>query len=51
LFTEYPVYGVKASDLADFRKVLEIMKTGGHLTLEGLEEIRKIKEGMRQMST
>lgn len=48
LFTKYPVYGVKASDLADFHKVLGIMKTGGHLTLEGLEEIRKIKKGMRQ---
>lgn len=47
LFIDYPIYGMKALDLADFRKVLEIMKGGGHLTLEGLEEIRKIKERMR----
>ena len=33
LYTNYPIYGVKALDLADFRQLVEIMKTGRHLTL------------------
>jgi hypothetical protein len=48
LFIDYPIHGVKALDLADFRKVVEIVKIKGHLTQVGLEEIRKIKAGMRQ---
>jgi len=47
-FDQYPILGVKGLDYADFKKVAEIMKTGGHLTQEGLEEIRKIKEGMNR---
>lgn len=48
LFTDYPIYGVKALDLAAFCQVVGIMKAGGHLTIDGLEEIRKIKAGMRE---
>jgi LAGLIDADG endonuclease len=47
-FTKYPIIGVKALDFADFCKVAEIMKRGEHRTQEGLEEIRKIKEGMNR---
>jgi hypothetical protein len=43
LFTDYPIYGMKALDLADFRKIVEIVKIKGHLTQVGLEEIRRIK--------
>ena len=45
-FVEYPLVGVKALDLGDFYKVAAIMRTKGHLTKEGLEEIIKIKAGM-----
>lgn len=51
LFTDYLIYGVKTSDLADFRKVVDIIKAGDHLTPEGLEEIRRIKAGMRKVNT
>jgi hypothetical protein len=45
-FNEYPLQGVKAEDFVDFCKVADIKKSKGHLIMEGLEEIRKIKEGM-----
>ena len=32
-------------DLADFCQVAEMMKVKKHITLEGLEQIRKIKAG------
>jgi hypothetical protein len=41
--------GVKKDDFEDFCKVVDIMKVGGHLTPEGLEEIRKIKAGMNSL--
>lgn len=47
LFNKYPLHGVKAQDYgADFCKVASIIKAKGHLTLEGLQEIRDIKAGM-----
>ena len=45
-FNKYQIEGVKALDYADFKKASEIMKQGLHLTQEGLEQIRKIKQGM-----
>jgi hypothetical protein len=47
-FDKYPLQGSKALDFADFRKAAEIMKTKSHLTVDGLEEIRKIKAGMNR---
>jgi hypothetical protein len=41
-----PLIGNKALDLGDFYKVASLMKAKGHLTKEGLEEIKKIKDGM-----
>jgi len=35
-------------DFADFKKTVEIMKTKGHLTESGLEEIGMIKAGMNK---
>lgn len=46
LFKNYPIYGEKCKDYADFYKVLEMIKTKKHLTKEGLEQIRFIKAGM-----
>ncbi len=45
-FNKYPIQGIKALDYADFVKVADIMKVKGHLTAEGLDQIRKIKAGM-----
>ena len=46
LFQSIPLQGVKSSDFQDFCAVVNIMKEKGHLTLEGLNQIRKIKDGM-----
>jgi len=45
-FNQYPIVGVKHLDYLDFCQVALIMKEGRHLTIEGLDEIRKIKSGM-----
>ena len=47
-FDKHPILGSKLLDYADFRKVAEIMKVKGHLTIEGLEEIQKIKARMNK---
>lgn len=47
-FDKYPLQGAKAKDYADFRKVVELVKNKAHLTEEGLNQIRKIKEGMNR---
>ena len=46
LFQSIPLQGVKSYDFQDFCVVVNIMKEKGHLTLEGLNQIRKIKDGM-----
>jgi hypothetical protein len=47
-FDKYQIEGVKALDLADFKRVAAIMKVNGHTTESGLEEIRLIKAGMNR---
>jgi hypothetical protein len=46
LFEKYPLKGTKGLDYFDFHKVVLLMKNKAHLTVEGLEQIRKIKAGM-----
>lgn len=46
LFDKYPLRGSKALDYSDFRKIAYLMKDRVHLTVEGIEQIRKIKLGM-----
>lgn len=48
LFEKYPILGVKALDFADFCKASVLIKNKAHLTDLGLEEIRKIKDGMNR---
>lgn len=48
LFKKSPIAGVKAKDLEDFCKVVELMQNKAHLTEEGLNKIRKIKAGMNR---
>jgi len=47
-FQKYPIRGIKALDYADFVKAADIIKVKGHLTAEGLDQIRKIKAGMNK---
>lgn len=47
-FENYQILGVKAMDYADFCKVVKIMKNKEHTSIQGLNEIRLIKEGMNR---
>jgi len=48
LFDKYKIIGVKYQDYLDFKRVVELVKKKDHLTVAGLEEIKKIKEGMNK---
>jgi hypothetical protein len=48
LFKSMPLQGAKSKDLADFSKAVDIMKVKGHLTNEGLDQLRKLKTGMNR---
>lgn len=45
-FEQNPLLGVKLLDFLDWCKIAKLMIDGSHLTLEGLDLIRKIKSGM-----
>ena len=45
-FQKHPIIGVKSKDFEDWCKVANLMLDERHLTLEGVEEIEKIKLGM-----
>jgi hypothetical protein len=45
-FNKYPIQGVKSMDYSDFVKIAKLMQNKAHLTIEGLEQIKKIKSGM-----
>lgn len=47
-FLKYLVIGVKYQDFTDWCKVAEMMKDKKHLTEEGLEQIKKIKDGINK---
>lgn len=47
-FNKYPLMNVKSKDFQDFCRVAEIIKSGKHLTLEGIDKIKKIKAGMNK---
>ena len=47
-FKEYPIFGIKALDFADFCEAADIMKVGGHLTEDGLKKIMEIKARMNK---
>lgn len=46
-FDKNPILGVKQLDFLDFCKVAKLMTHGSHLTSEGLDFIRIIKDGAR----
>lgn len=47
-FKKYPILGVKAKDFADWVRVIEMIQYKAHLTKEGFEQVRIIKEGMNK---
>ena len=46
IFTEYSLQGIKSFDFANFLKCAELIKNKAHLTIEGLDQIKKIKANM-----
>ena len=46
LFEQNPIQGIKQLDFLDFCEVAKIMSEGKHLTTEGLELVKKIKNKM-----
>jgi hypothetical protein len=48
LLFKYPIIGNKTQDFLDFCQVAELMQNNAHKTVEGLEKIRVIKEGMNR---
>lgn len=48
IFREYKIEGIKWLDFEDFCKAAELINKKAHLTLEGLEEIQKIKSKMNK---
>ena len=45
---KYKIIGVKYEDYQDFKKVAQLMEKKAHLTIEGLEDIRRIKAKMNR---
>jgi len=48
LLGAYPLITTKKHDLANFKRVYEMMKRREHLTQQGLDQIRAIKNGMNR---
>lgn len=48
LFNKYEIKGIKLIDFQDFSKAAELINKKYHLTKEGLENIRKIKNNMNR---
>ena len=48
-FDKYSIVGVKSKDYKDFKKLVLMVNDKKHLTLEGLNLIKKIKEGMNKL--
>ena len=45
-FNENPIIGIKLYDYLDWCKIHSLMLNRSHLTVEGINSIRKIKSGM-----
>jgi hypothetical protein len=46
LFNKYPLLGTKKEDYLDFCKIAYLIKSKNHLTNEGIENIKRIKNNM-----
>ena len=47
-FEKYGIVGIKSLDFIDFKKAADIIKSKEHLSLEGFNEILKLKSGMNR---
>ena len=47
-FREYKVVGVKSQDFQDWSMAAELIKNKAHLAGTGLEEIKRLKDGMNK---
>ena len=47
-FEKHPLKSKKRSDFAKFRRVVRMMEAGVHLSVEGVEEIRRIASQMNR---
>lgn len=47
-FSKISCRGVKDLDYLDICKIAELIKNKAHLTISGMEEIKKIKAGMNR---
>jgi hypothetical protein len=45
-FKNYPMHGIKQLNYLDFCKIMELVQSKVHMTTEGMNEIKTIKEGM-----
>jgi hypothetical protein len=45
-FDNFPLLSKKAADFILFKQILELMRNKAHLTIEGIQEIIKIKASM-----
>ena len=45
-FETYPIVGIKAKDFESFKQVADLVKSSAHLTIEGIEQIKKIRAEM-----
>jgi hypothetical protein len=48
LLNEYPLIGVKREDYLDFVKIANLIKSKNHLTEEGIENIKFIRNNMNK---
>lgn len=48
IFNKYKIKGVKALDYKYFCKATELVNSGIHTTLKGLEQVREIKSRMNK---
>ena len=47
-FKKYPIESIKSLDYTDWCKVADIIKANNHLTSSGLDQIKKLKDGMNR---
>ena len=47
-FQKYPILGIKSLDFMDWCKIAKMVKNKAHLTEEGLNQIREIRDGMNR---
>ena len=45
-FKNYPMHGIKNLNYLDFCKIMELVQSKVHMTTEGINEIKTIKQGM-----